>query len=136
MTRRTLLCSLAAVAMAAATASAREAKLVRSPAYHSGKVAFTKTAVDTSSSPSFKVTLGVVPDYAYSGEGMRIDGVSDGKPAAKAGLKAGDVVMKLGEHRITDMMSYMKGLGKFTKGEQTVVTVLREGKEQKFNVTW
>ena len=102
----------------------------------SGKVAFTKTAVDTSSSPSFKVTLGVVPDYAYSGEGMRIDGVSDGKPAAKAGLKAGDVVVKLGEHRITDMMSYMKGLGKFTKGEQTTVTVLREGKEMKINVTW
>lgn len=102
----------------------------------SGRVAFTKTAVDTSSSPSFKVTLGVVPDYAYSGEGMRIDGVSDGKPAAKAGLKAGDVVVKLGEHRITDMMSYMKGLGKFTKGEQTVVTVLREGKEMKINVTW
>ncbi len=102
----------------------------------SGKVAFTKTAVDTSSTPSFKVTLGVVPDYAYSGEGMRIDGVSDGKPAAKAGLKAGDVVVKLGEHRITDMMSYMKGLGKFTKGEETVVTVLREGKEMKVNVTW
>ena len=102
----------------------------------SGRVAFTKTAVDTSSSPSFKVTLGVVPDYAYSGEGMRIDGVSDGKPAAKAGLKAGDVVVKLGEHRVTDMMSYMKGLGKFTKGEQTVVTVLREGKEMKINVTW
>ncbi len=102
----------------------------------SGKVAFTKTAVDTSSTPSFKVTLGVVPDYTFSGEGMRIDGVSDGKPASKAGLKAGDVVVKLGEHRITDMMSYMKGLGKFTKGEQTVVTVLREGKEQTFNVTW
>ena len=102
----------------------------------SGKVAFTKTAVDTSSTPSFKVTLGVVPDYAYSGEGMRIDGVSDGKPASKAGLKAGDVVIKLGEHRITDMMSYMKGLGKFTKGEQTAVTVLREGKEMKINVTW
>ena len=67
---------------------------------------------------------------------VRIDGVTDGKPAAKAGLKAGDVVVKLGEHRITDMMSYMKGLGKFTKGEQTVVTVLRNGKEEKVNVTW
>src|SRR6187401_2943403 len=82
----------------------------------SGKVAFTKTAVDTTSAPSFKVTLGVVPDYTFNGEGMRIDGVTDGRPAAKAGLKAGDVVVKLGEHRITDMMSYMKGLGLFTKG--------------------
>lgn len=100
------------------------------------KVTFTKTAVDTSSTPSFKVTLGVVPDYAYSGEGMRIDGVTDGKPAAKAGLKAGDIVIRLGEHRITDMMSYMKGLGRFTKGEVTPVTVLRDGKELTVNVTW
>ena len=102
----------------------------------SGKVAFTKTAVDSSSTPSFKVTLGVVPDYAYSGEGMRIDGVTDGKPAAKAGLKAGDIVVMMGEYRVTDMMSYMKGLGKFTKGEETLVTVLREGKELKVKVTW
>jgi len=78
----------------------------------------------------------VVPDYAYSGEGMRIDGVTDGKPAAKAGLKAGDIVMKLGEYKVTDMMSYMKGLGQFTKGEETVVTVMRNGKEEKVNVTW
>jgi len=102
----------------------------------SGKVAFTKTAVDTNATPTFKVTLGVVPDYAYSGEGMRIDGVTDGKPAAKAGLKAGDVVLQLGEHRVTDMMSYMRGLGHFTKGEETLVTVLREGKEVKVKVTW
>lgn len=102
----------------------------------SGKVAFTKTAVDTTSTPSFKVTLGVVPDYAYSGEGMRIDGVTEGRPASKAGLKAGDIVVKLGEYRITDMMSYMKGLGRFTKGEETMVTVLRGGKEEKVKVTW
>jgi S1-C subfamily serine protease len=82
------------------------------------------------------VTLGVVPDYTFNGEGMRIDGVTDGRPASKAGLKTGDVVVKLGEHRITDMMSYMKGLGLFTKGEQTVVTVLRDGQEMKANVTW
>lgn len=102
----------------------------------SSKVTFTRTAVDTSSTPSFKVTLGVVPDYAYSGEGMRIDGVTDGKPAARAGLKAGDIVIRLGEHRITDMMSYMKGLGRFTKGEVTPVTVLRNGEELTVNVTW
>ena len=102
----------------------------------SAHITFTRTAVDTSSTPSFKVTLGVVPDYAYSGEGMRIDGVTEGKPAFKAGLLAGDVVVKLGPHRITDMMSYMKGLGRFTKGEVTPVTVLRNGKEVIVNVTW
>jgi hypothetical protein len=34
------------------------------------------------------------------------------------------------------MMSYMKGLGRFTKGEVTPVTVLRNGKEVIVNVTW
>ena len=52
---------------------------------------------DTCETPRFKVTLGVVPDYMYDGKGMRIDGVTDGKPAAKAGLKVGDVVVKLGD---------------------------------------
>lgn len=102
----------------------------------SARITFMRTAVDTTSTPSFKVTLGVVPDYAYSGEGMRIDGVTEGRPAFKAGLKAGDIVIRLGAHRITDMMSYMKGLGRFTKGEETVVTVLRGGGEMTFKVTW
>jgi aminopeptidase YwaD len=90
------------------------------------KLTFTKT-VDSNNeeTPRFKVTLGVVPDYAYDGEGMRIDGVSENKPAQKAGLLAGDIVIKLGDHTVADMMSYMKALGNFTKGDKTIVTVKR-----------
>ena len=52
----------------------------------SGKLVFTKTKDESNEdAPKFKVTLGVVPDYAFDGEGMRIDGVSDGKPAQKRG---------------------------------------------------
>jgi S1-C subfamily serine protease len=60
---------------------------------------FTKTEeVNTENTPRFKVTLGVVPDYLYDGKGMRIDGVTDGKPAAAAGLrKVGDVVVEASE---------------------------------------
>ena len=93
------------------------------------KLVFSKTQDDSSQDvPRFKVTLGVVPDYAFEGEGMRIDGVTEGKPAAKAGLLKGDTVIQLGEHKVTDMMSYMKALGKFSKGETTKVKVQR-GKE-------
>jgi hypothetical protein len=101
-----------------------------------GKLAFTKTASDTTATPSFKVTLGVVPDYMYSGQGMRIDGVTDGKPAAAAGLRTGDVVLALGDQKVTDMMSYMRALGAFSKGESTKVTVLREGKEMNADITF
>jgi aminopeptidase YwaD len=91
-----------------------------------GKINYIKTKDDSNEdAPRFKVTLGVIPDYAFEGEGMRIDGVSDGRPAAKAGLLKGDVVIQLGENKVTDMMTYMKALGKFSKGETTKVKVKR-----------
>jgi aminopeptidase YwaD len=92
----------------------------------SGKLAFTKTKDDNNEdAPRFKVTLGVIPDYSFEGEGMRIDGVSDGRPASKAGLLKGDIVIQLGANVVTDMTSYMKALGKFSKGETTKVKVKR-----------
>jgi hypothetical protein len=90
-----------------------------------GKLAFRKTKNESEEVPSFKVALGVVPDYLFTGEGMRIDGVSEEKPAQKAGLLKGDVVKKLGDKNITDMMSYMKALSTFNPGQTTVVTVKR-----------
>lgn len=92
-----------------------------------GKLAFIKTKEEKNeNAPRFKVTLGVIPDYAFEGEGMRIDGVTEGKPAAKAGIKSGDIVRKIGEHTVSDMMTYMKALGKFTKGDKATVIVQRE----------
>jgi aminopeptidase YwaD len=100
-----------------------------------GKISFIKTKEEQNEdAPRFKVTLGVVPDYAFEGEGMRIDGVSDGKPAAKAGLLAGDIVKQIGDHKVLDMMSYMKALGKFNKGEKATVTLLRGKEEKKIDV--
>lgn len=104
---------------------------------HKGKIAFTAVAADTShSTPKFKVTLGVIPDYMFAGEGMRIDGVTEGKPASLAGLQKGDTVIQLGEHKVSDMMSYMKALSYFNKGNTTTVVVLREQKNLEFKVTF
>lgn len=100
-----------------------------------GKLEFSKTKnEDSRDAPRFTVTLGVIPDYLYDGKGMRIDGVTDGKTASKAGLKAGDVVVKMGDYDVNDMMSYMKALSKFKKGDQTMVVVEREKKEVKKKV--
>ena len=92
-----------------------------------GELAFRRTKNESEEVPAFKVGLGVVPDYLYTGEGMRIDGVSAGKTAEKAGLKKGDVVKKLGEIEVTDMMSYMKALATFENGQKTMVTIERDG---------
>lgn len=102
-----------------------------------GKLNFIKTKEENNEdSPKFKVTLGVVPDYAFEGAGMRIDGVSDGKPAAKAGLKSGDIVISIGEFKVQDMMSYMKALGKFEKGQQATIGILRGKEELKIDVVF
>ncbi len=90
------------------------------------KLAFTKTK-DSSDSPRFTVSMGVVPDYLYSGKGMRVDGVSEGKPAQAAGLQKGDVVLQLGDSTIIDMMGYMRALSVFKKGDSTQVVVERAG---------
>lgn len=89
------------------------------------KLAFTKTQDSSGDSPRFTVSLGVVPDYLYDGSGMRIDGVTDGKPAATAGMKKGDIVVKLGDSTIVDMMSYMRALSGFAAGQETVVEYKR-----------
>jgi Zn-dependent M28 family amino/carboxypeptidase len=93
-----------------------------------GKLAFRKTKSEKSE-VRFKVGLGVIPDYMFDGKGMRIDGVSEDKPAQKAALQKGDIVVKLGDKDVIDMMSYMKALTVFKKGDKTTVIVDRKGKK-------
>ena len=90
-----------------------------------GKIPFSKTMDASNKRPSFSVTLGVVPDHSFDGKGMRIEGVLDGKPAIKAGLQAGDIVIKIGNHEVSEIMSYMKALGSLKKGDKVPVTVIR-----------
>lgn len=92
----------------------------------SGKIAFTKTAEQQmGKSTRFTVSLGVIPDYGYSGTGMRIDGVSPGKTAEKKGLMAGDILLQLGEYKFVDVNSYMQSLAKFKKGDKTKLVYKR-----------
>jgi Zn-dependent M28 family amino/carboxypeptidase len=99
-----------------------------------GKLAFRKTKNESEETPRFKVGLGVVPDYLFDGKGMRIDGVSEDKPAIKAGLRKGDIIVKLGDSTVVDMMSYMKALSVFEKGSTTKVIVLRKDKNLTFEI--
>lgn len=93
------------------------------------KLAFTKTReAQTATTARFSVTLGIMPDYTYSGAGVRADGVSDGKPAQKAGLQTGDVITAIGDYKVTSMESYMQTLGKFKKGDKATVGYTRAGK--------
>lgn len=95
-----------------------------------GKLAFTKTKEeDKANTPAFKVTLGVMPDYMFSGKGMQISAVREGKPAAKAGLLAGDIVIKIGKTNVTDMQTYMQALSLYKSGDKVKVVALRGKKK-------
>ncbi len=111
------------------------AKLIEKT-FNYNKLAFTKTRTPDNGKGSFKVTMGVMPDYAFEGEGMRIDGVTDGKPANKAGILKGDVVKKIGTVDVKNVQDYMKGLSEFKKGDTAPVEILRNGELKKFNVTF
>lgn len=91
-----------------------------------GELAFRKTKNESDSTPRFKVGLGVVPDYLFDGEGMRIDGTREDTPAYRAGLQKGDVVVKLGDSLVTDMMSYMRALSVFEEGDEAKISVMRK----------
>jgi aminopeptidase YwaD len=80
--------------------------------------------------------MGVMPDYAYDKKGMRIDGVTDGKPAAKAGIKTGDVIVKIGETEIENVYTYMDVLTKLKKGETAKVVVKRGNEDVVLDVTF
>ena len=89
------------------------------------KLPFSKTKDPSPGRTKFKITMGVMPDYSFSGKGMRIDGVSENKPAAKAGLQKNDIIISLGSHSISGVEEYMSALSKFSAGEKTTVTLIR-----------
>jgi hypothetical protein len=100
------------------------------------KLDFVKTKDISPGKMRFKVTLGVMPDYSFSGEGMRIDGVTPDRPAAAAGLQRDDVVIQIGDYPVKDMMGYMSALGKLEKGDTVPVTVIRNKGTHTVNVTF
>ena len=100
-----------------------------------GKLDFLKTReAAMGRSTKFTVSLGVMPDYAYTGTGVRIEGASPGKLAEKLGLKGGDILLQLGAYKIVDVMSYMTTLSKFKKGDKTTLIYKRGDNETKLDI--
>ncbi len=73
----------------------------------------------------FNVSLGTIPAYGETNDGLGIDGVRDGSPAAKAGLKGGDKIIKLAGKDVRNISDYMYALGVMKAGEEYEVVVKR-----------
>jgi Peptidase family M28/PDZ domain len=103
---------------------------VISVANETPRLAFTK--VKTESRPTgrgFRVYLGTVPNYSDQSDGLKLDGVRPGSPAEKAGLRAGDVVVKLGTIPVKNVYDYTYALGELRPGEEVNVVIRRDGRE-------
>ncbi len=81
--------------------------------------------------------FGSIPDYgADSGvAGVKLSGVADGGPAQKAGVQAGDVVVKFGGEPIETLEDYTDAIGRHKPGDQVEVVVKRDGKDLTLSVT-
>jgi Zn-dependent M28 family amino/carboxypeptidase len=83
-----------------------------------------------------RVYLGTIPDYAQGDlKGVKLSGVSPVGPAAKAGVKAGDIIVKLGGKDIQNIYDYTYVMGEIKIGVETTITVERDGKPVELKIT-
>ena len=80
-----------------------------------------------------RVILGTVPDFTYTGKGVRLDGVTPGSPAEKVGLQEGDILVRIGETEIEDLETFSDILKTLQAGNEIAIVYKRDGTE--FTVT-
>jgi acetylornithine deacetylase/succinyl-diaminopimelate desuccinylase-like protein len=73
--------------------------------------------------------LGSVPDFTPVETGVRLSGVSPGSPAELAGLLAGDVIVRIGEHAVPDLEGMTDALRAHKPGDEVAIRFLRDGRE-------
>ena len=78
--------------------------------------------------------LGSIPDIGAEGPGYKLSGVSKDGPAEKAGIKAGDAIIKFGDYKIDNLEDIDGALRKYKGGDKVKVVVAREGKEVEVEV--
>lgn len=103
-----------------------------------GRPLFITDVEDLASAPGsdgINVNTGLLPDYNYKGPGVRVAGVVDGKPAMKAGLKEGDILMMVGKSRIGTINEYQQLLKSLATGNKVILKVKRGPTVQDFTLT-
>jgi len=79
---------------------------------------------------SRRVSLGTVPDYAYSGDGVRITDVQAETPAAQAGLRQEDIIVAVNDQPVHNLRDYAQALRALSPGDEIHIRFRRNGDEQ------
>ena len=114
-------------------------RVVRTLANRPARLTFQRVQTAGANRPSERqgggAYFGSIPDMAAGDtKGMPLSGVRAGGPADKAGLKAGDIIIKFGDKAITNIYDYTDALGGHKPGDMVDVVALRAGKEVTFKV--
>ena len=83
----------------------------------------------------FGAYFGSIPDYGAQERGVKLAGVKEGSPAAAAGVKEGDIIIKFGGHEIADIYDYTDAIKERKPGDTVDVIVIRDGKEVALKAT-
>ncbi len=111
------------------------ARIVRDIDSADQRLTYTTAKVDPPRGGGFRVYLGTIPNYADSNDGLLIDGVRDDSPAAKAGLKAGDKIVKIANRDVKNVYDYTYALGEMKAGQEYAVEVMRGGEKLTLKIT-
>jgi S1-C subfamily serine protease len=79
--------------------------------------------------PGFRVSTGIIPQFGEQVEGVKIQGTKEGSAAAKAGLKSGDIIIKLGDNTIKNLYDYTYALSNHKPGDKVTIIWIRDGKQ-------
>jgi len=75
--------------------------------------------------------FGSIPDFGQTENGVKFSDVKPGSPAAKAGFKAGDILVQFGDKPIKNLYDFTDALRRSKVGEVVEVTVMRDGQPVK-----
>jgi hypothetical protein len=89
-----------------------------------------QSSVPETRSASRRVSFGTVPDFTYSGKGVRLDDVRADTPAQRAGLRTGDIIIAVNEAPVDGMRTYSEALKQLEPGDEILVSFLRDGVEK------
>ena len=105
-------------------------RVARSAAAHPGALTFHRAAAPppSASGSGYGAYLGSIPDFTPVPDGVKLSGVRGGSPAERAGIAAGDVIVKLGDMDVHDLQGLTNALRAHTPGDTVQIDILREGR--------